>query len=215
MGFFDMFRPRDQPIAGGVPGTAQVVSVSQNIGTGVYQNCHMNLVTNAPNVTPTAVEFEGIVHSRRWPTPGSVLPITVNPADPTKYAILWDQVPDSRVVAKSDAEGIAAALRGDPNSLAQLIGGGLLGGASNVQVIGDMSQITEDQKAKLRMFGLDPDALLAASQAGGTVSASFATVGTPGGDDRISQLERLTALKDKGTLSASEFEAEKKRILGT
>lgn len=214
MGFFDMFRPRDKPIADGVPGTAQVVSVSSYTGKGVYQSCHMNLVINAPNVTPTAVEFEGIVHNRLWPSPGSVLPITVNPADPTRYAILWEQVPNTREVAKSDAEGIAAALRGDPNSLAQLIGGGLLGGmgASNVQVIGDMSQITEDQKAKLRMFGLDPDALFAAAQGG---AASFATVGVSTRDDNISRLERLTALRDKGTLTQAEFEAEKKKILGS
>lgn len=210
-----MFRPKDKPIAGGVPGTAQVVSVSQYLGTGIYQTCRMNLVINAPNVTPTAVEFEGIVHNRLWPTAGALLPITVDPNDPTKYAILWGQVPDSREVAKADAEGIAAALRGDPNSLSQFLGGGLLGGlnAANVQVIGDPSQLTEDQKSKLRMFGLDPDALIAAAQSGGTVSTSFATVGTPP-DDRISQLERLTALKDKGTLTEAEFEAEKKKILG-
>jgi hypothetical protein len=35
-----------------------------------------------------------------------------------------------------------------------------------------------------------------------------------GGDDRISQLERLARLREQGALTESEFQAEKARVLG-
>ncbi len=38
--------------------------------------------------------------------------------------------------------------------------------------------------------------------------------GSGGGDDRLAELERLAGLKEKGVLSAEEFEQEKKRVLG-
>jgi hypothetical protein len=230
VGIFDMFRPADKPIENGVPGSAQVVSVSSYNGRGVYQQCHMNLVISAPNITPTAVEFSGLVHSQLWPRPGSMLPITVDPTNPSRYSILWRDIPDNRTVARSDAEGIAAALQGDPSSLGKLVGGGLLGGA-NVQVVGDVSHLTEDQKAKLRMFGIDPDALIAAAKNGSNVGANFTTIDATGtdlgatianafgasaaaADDSVSKLERLAALKDRGVITDAEFDQEKKKILG-
>jgi hypothetical protein len=215
VGFFDMFRPANSPIAGGVEGTAQVVSATSYSGRGVYQKCSMHLVINAPGLTPTAVEFNGIVHNAKWPAAGGILPVSVNPTDPKHYAILWDQVPSRNEVAKTSAEGIASALRGDPDALAKLVGGGLLGGSSHVEIIGDAGQITPEARAKLTMFGIDIDSLVAAgaAQPGGAASA-FTFAPTAGADDSISRLERLTALRDKGTLTEEEFAAEKKKILG-
>jgi hypothetical protein len=39
-------------------------------------------------------------------------------------------------------------------------------------------------------------------------------LGSGGGGDRISQLERLAKLREQGALTDSEFQAEKARILG-
>ena len=218
MGFMDMFRPVNDPIAGGVPGTAQVVSASTYSGTGSYQKCAMHLVLNAPGITPTAVEFNGIVHNAQWPVVGSTLPVSVDPANPTKFAILWAQVPSAHEAARPAAEGIASALRGDPDALARLVGGGLLGGGAfgggNVQVIGDPTHITPEAREKLKAFGIDIDSLVAgAAQSGGTSPFTFAPVAAAAGDS-VSQLERLAALKDKGVLTEAEFAKEKKKILG-
>ncbi|MCU1579439.1 MAG: hypothetical protein JWP19_1643 [Rhodoglobus sp.] len=213
MGFMDMFRPVNDPIAGGVPGTAQVVSASTYSGTGTYQKCAMHLVINAPGITPTAVEFNGIVHNAQWPVVGSTLPVSVDPANPAKFAILWAQVPSAHEAARPAAEGIAAALRGDPDALAGLVGGGLLGGG-NVQVIGDPTHITPEAREKLKAFGIDIDSLVAgAAQSGGTSPFTFAPPAAAAGDS-VSQLERLAALKDKGVLTEAEFAKEKKKILG-
>jgi len=207
-----MFRPLDKPIADGVAGTAQVVSVSPYAGKGVYQTCHMNLVVGAPNVTPLAVEFEGLVHNLHWPAIGSTLPISVSPKDPRKYAILWADVPNTREVARGHAEGIAAALRNEPDSLGQLVTSGLLGGG-NVQVIGDLTALTESQKEKLRMFGIDLDALATAG-ASAAAGPAFMAAATSTGGDTVSQLERLGALRDRGVLTESEFAAQKAKLLG-
>jgi hypothetical protein len=214
MGFMDMFRPVNDPIAGGVPGTAQVVSASTYSGTGTYQKCAMHLVINAPGIPPTAVEFNGIVHNAQWPAVGSTLPVSVDPVNPMKFAILWSQVPNAHEAARPAAEGIAAALRGEPDALARLVGGGLLGGGGFIQVIGDPTHITPEAREKLKAFGIDIDSLVAgAAQSGGTSPFTFASVAAAGGDS-VSQLERLAALKEKGVLTEAEFAKEKKKILG-
>jgi hypothetical protein len=233
MGFMDMFRPVNAPIAGGVAGTAQVVSASAASGTSTFQKCSLHLVINAPGLTPTAVEFTGAINVAKWPTVGGVLPVSVNPNDPRHYAILWNQVPSRNEAAKTSAEGVAAALRGEPDALAKLVGGGMLG--NTVQVIGDPSHITPEAKAKLAAFGIDIDALIAgAAQAGGGAQAAGATAFTvmpglgvgsgsaagavfgsvSGSDDVVSKLERLQALRTNGTLTDAEFESGKKMILG-
>ena len=244
MGFMDMFRPVNAPIAGGVAGTAQVVSASVAAGTGVFQKCSLHLVINAPGLTPTAVEFTGAINVAKWPTVGGILPVSVDPNDPRHYAILWNQVPSRNEVAKTSAEGVAAALRGEPDALAKLVGGGMLG--DTVQIIGDPSHITPEAKAKLAAFGIDIDALIAgAAQAGGgpqsaggaqsyggatqfTVLPGLGSAGgsaagsvagsaagsASGSDDIVSKLERLQVLRSNGTLTDAEFESGKKMILG-
>jgi hypothetical protein len=165
-----------------VRGSAQVVAASSYRGRGVMQNCHMQLVISGDGVPATAVEFQGLVHNSRWPSPGMVLPATVDRADPRRYRIEWDEVQSSRDRSRQSAEGMAAAMRGDgaPPS--------------------DLAALSEDQKAKLRMLGLDPDAVEVRQAA-------------PAADDRLGKLERLAKLHEQGILSDEELAAEKKRIL--
>jgi len=111
MSFFDKRRTAPAATSDGVPGTAEVVTVSVNRGDTVNQICEMNLVISAPGVTPLAVEFSGPVKRKVWPAPGAVLPILVDPADPTNYRILWDQVTPAKEAARAKAESVAAALR--------------------------------------------------------------------------------------------------------
>lgn len=75
--------------------------------------CRMQLIVQADGVAPTAVKFEGLVHRKRWPQPGMTLPVTVDPDNPQSVDIQWDEVPDSRDRARSNAEAMAAAMRGE------------------------------------------------------------------------------------------------------
>ncbi|KQV74550.1 hypothetical protein ASC61_05775 [Aeromicrobium sp. Root344] len=114
MSFFDKRRTAPAATSDGVPGTAEVVTVSVNRGDTVNQICEMNLVISAPGVTPLAVEFSGPVKRKVWPAPGAVLPILVDPADPTNYRILWDQVTPAKDAARAKAESVAALQREEP-----------------------------------------------------------------------------------------------------
>lgn len=87
---------------------------------------------------------------------------------------------------------------------------GLLEGlsASSVQIVGDPGRVTEEQRAKLRTLGIDLDQVLAQQQAWVQPQAQAA------GDDTLSRLERLAALRAQGVLTEAEFAEQKARILG-
>lgn len=180
---------------GGVRGTAQVTSCSQ-YQDGIYSRCRMQLIVQAEGVAPTAVEFEGLVHRKRWPQPGMMLPVTVDPADPQNVSIEWDEVPDSRDRSRANAEAMAAMMRGEGAA----VGG--LGGAQVINLSG--GQLTEEQAAKLRMLGIDP----------GAVQGAAAPAPKPEPDDQLAKLERLGALRASGVLTEDEFQEQKRRLLG-
>jgi hypothetical protein len=180
-----------------VRGQAQVVSCSGYRGDGVFQNCRMQLVVSADGVPPTAVQHNELVNRNRWPTPGMPLPVTVDRSNPQKLKIEWDEVESSRDRGARNAEAMAAAMRGE--------GGAPLGalGAANVNVVNlggrDLSQLSEEQKAKLRMLGIDPPPAAAADEV----------------DERLARLEKLGRLKQQGLLTEAEFEEQKRRILAS
>jgi hypothetical protein len=181
---------------GGIRGTAQVTSCSQYQGRGVYSMCRMQLIVQGEGVAPTAVEFEGLVHRKRWPQPGMTLPVTVDPANPQNVSIEWDEVPDSRDRSRANAEAMAAMMRGEGAA----VGG--LGGAQVINLSG--GQLTEEQAAKLRMLGIDP----------GAVQGAAAPAPRPEPDEQLAKLERLGALRASGVLTEEEFEEQKRRLLG-
>ena len=186
-----------------VRGSAQVVSATGYHGRGIYQSCTMQIVVQAEGVPATAVKFDGLVHNKRWPRAGMVLPVTVDRADPQNVKIEWDEVEHSGERAAASAEQLAAAMRGEAPA-----GGGIPG----AQVInlsgGDLSQLSEEQKAKLRMLGLLPPGAGPAPPPAEEASDDEAV------DDRLDQLERLVKLRDQGVLTDEEFAEQKRQILG-
>ena len=187
-----------------VEGTAQIVSCTGYHGEGVMQNCRMQLVVEAEGIEPTAVEHSELVHNRKWPHPGMVLPARIDRANPKKVKLDWDAVQDSREQAQGSAEAMAATRRGEG-------GGAGIGGVGGAQVInfsgGDLSQLSDEQRQKLAALGIDPSALGAAAADGGGG-------GDDAGDERLDQLQKLADLKERGALTEKEFEAEKKKLLG-
>jgi hypothetical protein len=214
MGIFDFLTGGAKPPPGAVRGSAQVVSSTRHTGRGIYQNCRLNLVIQAPGVAPFAAEFHGLVHHKHWPTPGALLPVALDPRDPRRFTILWDELPDNRDHARQTAESIAAAMRGEPPVTQHPAPGQFPGqfpfSGAQVQFVGDPSQLTEEQKAKLRALGIDPDQIPGAQQ---RPLHPQAPPPQPQ-PDTLSQLERLAALRAQGVLTDEEFEAQKRRILG-
>lgn len=231
MGFFDRFAPKGKAIDGGIRGTAQVVSTTGYFGGSVLQNATMNLVLNAHGMSPMAVVFKGLVHNQKWPHPGQVLPALIDPANPQNFSVLWEEVPDAKDVAAATAQGIAAAMAGDPSQLTNVLGTTTF---SNVQVIGDASSVTPEQKAKLAAFGIDIDSLVAQAKSNGTFQeapqvmtgpaaaaavgqffggAGAAGAGSASAEDTTSALERLAALHTAGSLTDAEFTEAKRKLL--
>jgi hypothetical protein len=188
-----------------VRGTAQVVSCTSHHGRGVYQSCRMQLVVQAEGVPATAVEHSELVHNKRWPMPGMVLPIAIDRADPQQVKVEWDEVETSSDRARRSAESLAAAQRGEEGAES------VEGATGNVSG-GDLSKLDEAQKAQLRRLGIDLDAL--AAQQGDRAPSSEAAADEADIDDQLARLERLGKLHDEGILSDAELAEQKKRILG-
>ena len=47
----------------------------------------------------------------KWPDPGDVLPVEVDPADPTDVEVLWDDLPTAPESAAPPGRALAAQLR--------------------------------------------------------------------------------------------------------
>jgi hypothetical protein len=173
----------------------------------------MQLVVQGDGVPATAVEHHGLAHHSRWPSPGMVLPVTVDRSDPSRLKIEWDEMEASSDRSRRTAEGMAAAMRGEGAPGGAMPGG--LGGAQVINLSGrDLSQLSEDQKAKLRMLGIDPSALAAAQGAQPAASPPPEPAAAGGDmDDRLDQLERLARLREQGLLTEDEFMQQKRLIL--
>lgn len=91
-----------------VRGTAQVVSVSmppnQSGGGGM---CTMSLVINVPGKPSVAVRKASIVKLVQWPMPGMDLPVEADKSDPTRFRILWNEVPTGAERARAETQRVA------------------------------------------------------------------------------------------------------------
>ncbi|MGH2634873.1 MAG: SHOCT domain-containing protein [Actinomycetota bacterium] len=187
-----------------VRGTAQVVSASANRGRGIFQTCNLQLVVQAEDVPATAVSFSGLVHRDRWPMPGMVLPVTIDRSDPQNVNIKWDEVRSSKDRSRENAENLAAMMRGE---------GAAASASMVVNLSGrDLSQLSEEQKARLRTLGIDPDAIAAQTSSAGASPPPPPAAGEEV-DERVARLERLARLKEQDVLTDEEFRAQKRQIL--
>ena len=95
-----------------VRGTAQVVSASMPPYDATSSNCSMSLVVSAEGLEPTPVDHTAMASVKRWPTPGTTLPVTVDLADPTRLKIHWDDVQTNKQSAMQQAEQMAEMMKG-------------------------------------------------------------------------------------------------------
>ena len=88
-----LFR-RKRSTSGAVRGTAKVLTVSER-SDSLLQTTVLSLSVEALGLEPTTVTWKGAVAIHKWPQPGNVLPVTVDPADPSEVEILWDEAPNA------------------------------------------------------------------------------------------------------------------------
>ncbi|HEX2771432.1 MAG TPA: VOC family protein [Micromonosporaceae bacterium] len=110
-----------------VIGTGHVHSVSEPPASSVFGRCEMQLVIDAPGLSPRSVKVrDPRVPVAKWPDPGATLPITVALDDPRRVRVLWDEVLTHAEVAEGTVP--AAAARGaEPGTTAAASAGGASG----------------------------------------------------------------------------------------
>ena len=175
-----------------VDGVAQVVGSTHPPDSATSGNVHLTLVLQAEGFPATNVDLDCIAPTKKWPYPGEQLPVTFDRSDPERVKVRWDDVPEGRQVAESQAAALAAAMNQ---------GGGAQGAVQG----GDVNEIV----AALQQAMPGSQIQVEGGQAAGAAQPQAA-----GGDERVAQLERLAKLKESGALTDTEFEREKARILG-
>lgn len=94
-----------------VSGTLLVTGISMPTENAMYHSARLTGVVSAEGVPATAVTHSGLIRTSQWPRPGQSLPVIVDRANPSSFAIEWDKVEDNAASALGQAEAIAAAMR--------------------------------------------------------------------------------------------------------
>ena len=102
---------RDKHLSDPVQGALQVTGASSAPMDSVYGVCRLHGVITAPGLAPTPIEHRLTAPVKKWPYPGSQLPVTVDRADPTRLQVDWDAVPTGGALAAAQAEQLAQQMR--------------------------------------------------------------------------------------------------------
>ncbi len=186
-------------------GTARVVSVNQLPRSGTSTNLRADVVVEAPGVQPYAMQYKELVVSiKKFPDPGTVLPVRINPDDHTDIDVLWDDVPTHKDLARQQAEQLAASLRGQPlppppGTLATGAGSVPSGVEDIVQQIHRLYPDAQVQYGAPPPMSAPPMVKVTASDTGG---------------DPVERLEKLATLHANGIIDDAQFAQLRTQILG-
>jgi hypothetical protein len=194
MGLFGMRRH------GSVRGTARVVSASRAPNAAFYGRLVMDLVVEAPGVPAYSHDYRKLlVRVAKWPTPGDVLPVEVDPTDLSRVRVMWDEVPTNADAARERAERMAARVRqrhghasanGPPPSTGEAVD-------PEVATIVD------------RLQQVFPDGVI---KVNGTPVDTWATP-RRSDTDPIERLDTLVRLRDTGVIDETQFARLRAQIL--
>jgi hypothetical protein len=211
-----------------VDGTATVVGYSeQHVQKGANVVLSAQVIVEAEGLASTTVDAKPEVPMSWMPVKtGTVWPVQVDRANPERLKFLWD-----RVQPPAGATPVAppAPIAGNP-FVTQSVQSFAF--PPSIQVFGgSMRQAKQGLDMAEQMTGMDLDGDgKVAGGAAPTAPNPFAAWMTPGAfrppgmappaaaapaDDPVSKLERLAKLLDAGDITREEFDAQKKRILGS
>ncbi|MGB0969347.1 MAG: SHOCT domain-containing protein [Mycobacterium sp.] len=209
-------------IKNAIRGQAQVVGTTGLSDHTSVQRCTLNLVVRADGIAPYSLEHSCFAKAKHFPYPGMQLPVEVDPKRTDRINILWGEVPDHGDVARTQAEAIAAQMRGAPPAAG---GGRPIAGVppETAAIVDQLKGMFPEATVQVSGSGVvGPDSIKSVEQAlgrdldgDGVVgrSAPPVTEGTSGKDSQVAKLERLAALHESGALSDEEFSAAKQRVL--
>jgi hypothetical protein len=71
-----------------------------------------------------SIEHNCIAPVKKWPFPGTTLPVTFDRSDPDRLKVRWDDVPDHGDVSKRQAEALAQQMNQGDAGQGQVVAGG-------------------------------------------------------------------------------------------
>ena len=192
MGLFGQPKIKD-----GISAQAVVMSIPAPTEPGRAYHLKITLSVRVPGREPYLLNHACWVHATKYPSPGTVLPVTVDSNDPNRLRIEWDQVltSEERVRRQHEAMLSGGSLGG------QSLGGQSLGGATVVDA-------RNDPALRAQVLGM-----LAAQGVNIPQDDSRGGSGAAATSDLMDRIAKAAQLRDAGALTQEEFELMKAKIL--
>ena len=177
-------------LANGIPGRAQIQAMSSPPQDAGRYTIAMTLIVFVEGIAPYEVEDRWLVSSKMQLGWGLQLPVKVDPDDPQQVAVDWD-------AAFEEQQQREQQRREALQQMGPIGPGGIPQAGTKVIDARSNPELRERVLDMLRAQGIQvPDR----------------TDAEP--DDVIGKLERLTALREGGVLTESEFRTQKRKLLG-
>jgi hypothetical protein len=183
MGLFGQPKIKD-----GISAQAVVMSIPTPTEPARSYHLKITLSVRVPGREPYLIKHSCWVHETKYPSPGAVLPVTVDSRDPNRLRIEWDQVLTSEERVRQQHE-------------AMLSGGQPLGGASVIDA-------RNDPALRAQVLGM-----LAAQGVDITQGGAGGGSGVAAAPDAMDRIAKAAQLRDSGALTQDEFEQIKAKIL--
>lgn len=190
-------------------GTARVVGVNRPPHAATHGRIVADVVVEAPGLAAYATEYkEMVVSISKWPGPGEVLPVLVNPKDHDDLDVLWNDVRTADQVSRERAEQMAEALRArsDPTGWSSpTIAGAVPESAIEGALVDSLRQMFPDADVTI-----GPDV---SSTPAGASDGRPTVVASQSSTDPVERLEKLAALHASGIVDDIQFAALRAQIL--
>lgn len=184
-----------------VRGTAQVVATSDYKPNVSAQNIALRAIIEGPGIAPFDSEQRfTFVRSRHWPQTGQVLPVLINPRQPSDWKVLWDE-------AESDADRadqLAAQMLAERQPGAA---GGPVPGVP-AELLGQIQSMFPGATISVG------DAAIPNLPTPSSGGQTFNVVAGQSSEDPVARLEKLARLHAAGVVDDAQFAQLKAQILG-
>jgi len=218
-----------------IPGKAHIVSITSPPDSATSFNVQMVLTVQAEGIPAYTTEYDCIVSAKKYPSPGTVLPVTVDRSNPEHLRIEWDEVETTRDSAKRRAEQMAQAMnQGGTGAAAAPEGMQVMGSSQIINVppgsdpaafVASMLPGAQGEQAaeairqamqwKQQAAGGSGTTFPGIPGAGGVGPMQVAGAGAPAAEpDPVAQIEKLARLREAGVLTTEEFDSAKRKLLG-
>ena len=194
-------------------GTARVVGVNRPPHAATHSSLSADVVVEAPGLPAYATEYkELIVSISKWPAPGEVLPVLINPKDHNDLDVVWDDVKTGAEASRERAEQMAEAMRtGSQTTGWSSTTSTGLDASVDAAIVDTLRQMFPDAQVSV-----GPEVSVGSDEQAAPVDASHVrptVMASQSATDPVVRLEKLAALHASGIVDDVQFAALRAQIL--